>query len=182
MTPQAAVLWRTLELRTPAMLDAVDRLGESQLTWAPPNGGNSVAWLLWHIAEVEDNWVRDKLHGLERRYPFGTSVKAGHVAYPSKAELLAYFRDVRDHLMLVNEEVSAQRDLLTTVLEANMAVISVEQNEISVRQNATMQQLTVIATVSVSLAAPSSPLPFSTVTVTSEGRGVDVSTFPPAAA
>jgi magnesium transporter len=45
-------------------------------------------------------------------------------------DLHTYFRDVGDHLRLVNEEVAAQRDLLTTVLEANMAVISVEQNEV----------------------------------------------------
>jgi magnesium transporter len=61
--------------------------------------------------------------------------------------LLPYFRDVRDHLVLVNEEVAAQRDLLATVLEANMAVISVEQTKISVRQNATIEQLTILATV-----------------------------------
>ena len=61
--------------------------------------------------------------------------------------LLPYFRDVHDHLALVNEEVAAQRDLLATVLEANMAVISVEQTKISVRQNASMEQLTKLATV-----------------------------------
>jgi magnesium transporter len=44
--------------------------------------------------------------------------------------LRQYFRDISDHLKLVNEEVAAQRDLLTTVLEANMAEISVEQNEV----------------------------------------------------
>jgi magnesium transporter len=62
-------------------------------------------------------------------------------------DLLPYFRDVRDHLVLVNEEVAAQRDLLTTVLEANMAVISVEQTKVNVRQNATIEQLTILATV-----------------------------------
>ena len=41
-----------------------------------------------------------------------------------------YFRDVNDHLNLVNEEVVAQRDLLTTILQANMAVIGVEQSDI----------------------------------------------------
>ncbi|MFC5261331.1 magnesium and cobalt transport protein CorA [Kribbella qitaiheensis] len=61
--------------------------------------------------------------------------------------LLPYFRDVHDHLVLVNEEVAAQRDLLATVLEANMAVISVEQTKVSVRQNATIEQLTILATV-----------------------------------
>jgi len=63
------------------------------------------------------------------------------------AQLQPYLRDVHDHLLLVNEEVAAQRDLLGTVLEANMAVISVEQTKVSVRQNTTMEQLTILATV-----------------------------------
>ena len=63
------------------------------------------------------------------------------------SDLLPYLRDVRDHLLLVNEEVSAQRDLLATILEANMAVITVEQTRVSVRQSATMERLTVLATV-----------------------------------
>jgi magnesium transporter len=61
--------------------------------------------------------------------------------------LIPFFRDVSDHLKLVNEEVAAQRDLLAVVLQANMAVISLEQNDISVRQNETTKQLTVIATI-----------------------------------
>jgi magnesium transporter len=59
------------------------------------------------------------LDGLER----GAYAGVGH-------DLRQYFRDVNDHLKLVNDEVGAQRDLLTTVLEANMAVIQVEQNEV----------------------------------------------------
>jgi len=62
-------------------------------------------------------------------------------------ELVPYFRDVNDHLLLINEEVAAQRELLATILEANIAVISVEQTRVSVRQNASMEQLTKIATV-----------------------------------
>ena len=66
-------------------------------------------------------------------------------AAPKK--LRPYFRDVRDHLLLVDEEVTDQRDVLTTVLQANMAVISVEQTKVSVRQNSTIEQLTILATV-----------------------------------
>jgi magnesium transporter len=62
-------------------------------------------------------------------------------------ELSQFFRDVNDHLTLVNEEVAALRDVLGTVLQANMAVISNQQNEISVRQNETMKQLTLVATI-----------------------------------
>jgi magnesium transporter len=61
--------------------------------------------------------------------------------------LVPYIRDVHDHVRLVDEEVAAQRDLLTTVLEANMAVISAQQSETSVRQNDSIRQLTLIATV-----------------------------------
>src|SRR3954453_3687308 len=43
--------------------------------------------------------------------------------------LRQYFRDVDDHLKLVNEEIIAQRDLLTTILQANMAVVGAEQNQ-----------------------------------------------------
>jgi magnesium transporter len=69
-------------------------------------------------------------------------------AYPQVSEkLLPFFRDVNDHLKLVNEEVAGQRDLLAIVLQANMAVMSVEQNEISVRQNETTKLLTIIATI-----------------------------------
>ena len=58
-----------------------------------------------------------------------------------------FFRDVNDHLKLVDEEVVTQRDTLAMILQANMAVVSVAQNEISVRQNETARQLTLIATI-----------------------------------
>jgi magnesium transporter len=43
-------------------------------------------------------------------------------------ELRSYFRDVADHARRVDEQVSAQRDLLTSVLQANLALVSVNQN------------------------------------------------------
>ena len=96
MGPQARTIWDSLELRTPVILRATDKLSEAELRWQPPNGGNSIAWLLWHIPEVEDNWVRDKLLNLAKRYPFGTSVKV-HLTgdWPSKVALLSYFHEVR---------------------------------------------------------------------------------------
>ena len=96
MNLQAQTIWDSLEFRTPAILAAVDRVSEQEFQWLPPNGANPIAWLLWHIAEVEDNWVRDKLLVLPRRYPFEISVKArGDAAWPSKTELVAYFHEVR---------------------------------------------------------------------------------------
>ena len=44
-------------------------------------------------------------------------------------ELRSYFRDVNDHAQRVDEQVSSQRELLTSVLQANLALVSVNQNE-----------------------------------------------------
>jgi magnesium transporter len=44
-------------------------------------------------------------------------------------QLRSYFRDVADHARRVDEQVSSQRDLLNSVLQANLALVSVNQNE-----------------------------------------------------
>ena len=62
-------------------------------------------------------------------------------------KLRPYLRDVHDHLIRVDEGIADQRELLRQVLEANMAVISVEQTRVNVQQNRTMQQLTILATI-----------------------------------
>ncbi len=52
-------------------------------------------------------------------------------AYPQIGDALRRFlRDVADHARRVNEQVNAQRELLTSVLEANLALLSVRQNEV----------------------------------------------------
>ena len=40
-----------------------------------------------------------------------------------------YYRDVYDHLLRINERIDQLRDLLTSVLEANLTQVSVRQNE-----------------------------------------------------
>jgi magnesium transporter len=44
-------------------------------------------------------------------------------------EVRAYFRDVYDHLIRVHDQLETFRDLLTGVLEANLAQVTVRQNE-----------------------------------------------------
>jgi magnesium transporter len=52
-------------------------------------------------------------------------------AYPRLPdELRPYFRDIYDHARRVDEQVTSQRELLTSVLEANLALVSVNQNEV----------------------------------------------------
>jgi magnesium transporter len=44
-------------------------------------------------------------------------------------EVRAYFRDVNDHLIRVHEQLESYRDLLTSILHANLAQITVRQND-----------------------------------------------------
>ena len=44
-------------------------------------------------------------------------------------QLRRYFRDVADHARRVDEQVNSQRELLTSALEANLALVSVQQSE-----------------------------------------------------
>jgi magnesium transporter len=59
--------------------------------------------------------------------PFLEALERG--AFPQvDEELRRYFRDVADHARRVDETVTSQRELLTSVLEANLALLSVRQN------------------------------------------------------
>jgi magnesium transporter len=44
-------------------------------------------------------------------------------------ELSSYFRDVLDHLIRLSQHIEATRELLTSVLQANLAQVGVRQNE-----------------------------------------------------
>jgi magnesium transporter len=52
-----------------------------------------------------------------------------------------YYRDVQDHLVRVVEQVNAFRDLLTSVLQANLTQVALRQNEVGMRQNADMRRI-----------------------------------------
>ena len=127
MHPLATLVWDGLEFRTPAMLRLVEALDEDEFRWRPPNRGNSVAWQVWHIAEVEDNWVRALLHEEPKRYPFGCSVRTASPAqYPDKATLLAYFLDTRQ-LSRARLEATGAADFERTVRDAHYGELTVAQ-------------------------------------------------------
>ena len=41
-----------------------------------------------------------------------------------------HLRDVEDHVQRVEEEIATQRDVLASIFQANLAVISLQQNEV----------------------------------------------------
>jgi len=67
-------------------------------------------------------------------------------AFPGISDQLKRFlRDVSDHANRVDEIVNSQRELLTSVLEANLALVSVSQNEV-VKQISSVAALIAVPT------------------------------------
>ena len=52
-----------------------------------------------------------------------------------------YFRDVQDHLLRVVDQVSGFRELLNSVLQANLTQVALRQNEVGMQQNADMRKI-----------------------------------------
>jgi len=95
--PEARQILASLEFRMPMLRRNVEPLNEKQMRWIPGPGRVSIAWQLWHIAEVEDNWVRDLVLGLPSRFPFnGVQAREARDAdYPTKAQLIEYLHEAR---------------------------------------------------------------------------------------
>lgn len=95
MVPEARSVWAALEFRMPMMLRNIGPLTDAQMRWAPGPGRNPIAWQLWHIAEVEDSWVRTCFLDESPVFPLGRALADAGGEYPPKEALLGYLRDVR---------------------------------------------------------------------------------------
>jgi magnesium transporter len=60
--------------------------------------------------------------------PLAMLEEGGYERIPE--ELRDFFRDVADHAKRVDDQVTSQRELLTSVLQANLSLVSVNQNEV----------------------------------------------------
>lgn len=95
MTPEARAVLSALDFRMPMLLRNVEPLDETHLDWIPGPERRSIRWQLWHIAEVEDNWIRQCMLAEPARYPFGVALEDAGDLRPTKDELLAYLHEVR---------------------------------------------------------------------------------------
>lgn len=58
-----------------------------------------------------------------------------------------YFRDVHDHLLRAADAIEGYDNLLTTVLQAELAQVTVEQSRVAVRQNKDMRKISAWAAI-----------------------------------
>lgn len=103
----------------------VEPLTEEQMRWIPGPGRVSIAWQLWHIAEVEDVWPGTLALGEKPRFPFGVQVRqATDNEYPTKQQLLDYMTEVRA-LTRTRLEAMTDADFDRMVEDADYGSISV---------------------------------------------------------
>jgi magnesium transporter len=60
-----------------------------------------------------------------------------------------YYRDIQDHLLRVVDNVNGFRELLTSVLQANLTQVALRQSEIGVQQNADMRKISAWAAIAI---------------------------------
>jgi magnesium transporter len=138
---------RLLERDHPKLLDA----GPASVVWAildqAVEGYDPViAGIDDDIEEVEEAVFRGGTESTERIYFLKREVIEFHRAvapllppldalergaFPQLPdELRRFFRDVGGRVRRVDEQINSQRELLTSILEANLSLVSVRQNEV----------------------------------------------------
>ena len=92
--------------------NALDGLSEDELHWRPAMESNTIDWMVWHMARVEDNWVNMRMREsesiwdsdgwAERAGVDETTNGAGHTAEEIRAippfdvpKIMEYYESVR---------------------------------------------------------------------------------------
>lgn len=94
--------------------DAVQGLDEDQLTSAPGEGANTIAWLIWHLTRVQDHHIAE-VTDAEQRYladgwheRFGRGPDPQDHGYGHSAADVASVRGTADDLIAYYDAVHAR--------------------------------------------------------------------------
>ncbi len=115
---------------------ALDGLGEDELNWRPTLQSNSIDWMVWHMARVEDNlinvvlqnhgaiWERDNWSGrLAITYAGAgagmTMREIGEMGRIDVPKVLEYYRSVRQSTADYFEDGMSESDLSRTIEHTN---------------------------------------------------------------
>ena len=141
----ASVLHRVLDLVVDDYLDVVDAIevdvDEIEGQVFSGLGGEHAERIYKLKREVLDfrRAVVPLVHPLQR-------LVAGEVSWMG-AEALPYFRDVQDHVLRAADAIERYDNLLSDVLQADLAQVTVEQNRVAVRQNEDMRKISAWAAI-----------------------------------
>lgn len=121
MTP-AELLKESFERVVESGTTVVDGLSEDQLAARPAEGANTIAWLVWHLARVQDDHVAD-VAGLEQVWTaqgyadrFGLPFETDATGYGQSEEEVGQVRASADllaaYLRAVHEQTVAYLDTI----------------------------------------------------------------------
>lgn len=135
----AGVLYRALDLAVDGYLEVVEAIGvdideiEDQVFGG--EGGEHAERIYKLKSEVlEFRRAVVPLAAPLQRLVAGEVPWVGEAAQP-------YFRDVHDHVLRAADAIEGYDNLLTNVLQANLAQVTVEQSRVAVRQNEDMRKI-----------------------------------------
>ena len=141
----AAVLYRALDLAVDGYLEVVEAIGvdideiEEQVFGG--GGGEHSE----RIYKLKSEVLEFRRAVIPLTVPLQRLV-AGEVPWVGEAAQ-PYFRDVLDHVLRAADAIEGYDHLLTNVLAANLAQVTVEQSRVTVRQNEDMRKISAWAAI-----------------------------------
>lgn len=106
------IILQSLEENDKYVQDALKYLKEDELNWRPQPHSNSIIFLMWHLARVEDFWVNRMLKGGKQLY----ETEGWHQKFKTAAQDTGLFYDIEGlknwpvpALKLLNEYRAAVR-------------------------------------------------------------------------
>ncbi len=107
----------------------VEGLDDEQLNWRPDPGANSIGWLLWHLARVEDSHLAD-LKGSQQRWTqdgwvqrFGLDYDVSDIGFGHDSDAVAQFFVADPSLLISYYEAvhSRTREILSELADKDYA-------------------------------------------------------------
>ncbi|MEA2478085.1 MAG: magnesium transporter [Thermoleophilaceae bacterium] len=119
-----AILDRIVDDYQPVLAGVEDDIEEVEEEVFAPDGRSSPAARIYNLKREALELHRATAPLVD---PLERLASADHPYVPEK--MTSYFRDVNDHILRVNEQVENFREMLNSVLGANLTQVTVRQNE-----------------------------------------------------
>lgn len=98
---RSRAVWQRALRPDGAVKGPIPELPREQLVWRPAPGSHSIGRLLWHIADVEDRWLREFIQEgpFEPRFGKGSLDGTDNASIPAWDDLMAYLEETRERTL-----------------------------------------------------------------------------------